>query len=88
MNEISSVRNSAAYGIGKIAQSLTGPKLQEAVSALIWALKDANKKVRYEAAFMLEGIGPEAKEAIPALTEALNDEDSSVRSGCRRSEED
>ncbi len=52
---------------------------KEAVPALIAALKDEDRSVRWIAASALGKIGPVAKEAVPALEAAARD-------GVRRAE--
>lgn len=52
---------------------------RDGVAALIVALRDADAKVRDEAAVGLAALGPVARTAIPALREALNDRDAGVR---------
>ena len=50
-----------------------------AVPALIEALKDENRQVRWRAASALGEIGPEASPAVPSLIDTLQDEDGYVR---------
>ena len=52
---------------------------QEAVSALIVALQDNDKRVRRRTAEALGEIGKPAQEAVPALIAALQDKDKGVR---------
>ena len=47
----------------------------EAAPALIKALRDKEKWIRYQGAIGLGQIGPEAKVAVPALIEALKNKD-------------
>ena len=67
----------AATALGGIGPAAA--KNEGAVSALIVALKDAERNVRWGAAYALGRIGPDAKDAVPALTEVLKDEDQNVR---------
>jgi HEAT repeat protein len=55
-----------------------GPEVQEAVPALIAALKDEGR--RRDAADALGAIGPGAKAAVPALLAVLKDRDAYTRS--------
>jgi HEAT repeat protein len=50
-----------------------------AVPALITALHDPDRNLRWYAASVLGDLGTEAAPAVPALTSALHDEDSEVR---------
>jgi HEAT repeat protein len=54
-----------------------GPRAAKAVPALLCALKDREKYVRYWAIEALGAIGPKAKDAIPALKEIADDENQS-----------
>ncbi|MBI2267673.1 MAG: HEAT repeat domain-containing protein [Armatimonadetes bacterium] len=68
-----SIRNSAAWALGKIGT--------HALPALLSALKNENEWTRLAAAKALEVMGAEACEAVAAQTEALQDAEMSVR--CR-----
>src|SRR5438270_562470 len=48
-----------------------GPKAKAAVTALVQALKDKNKRCMVVIS-VFSAIGPDAKEALPTLTEVLN----------------
>ncbi|MGB7443992.1 MAG: HEAT repeat domain-containing protein [Coleofasciculaceae cyanobacterium] len=65
------VRHDAADAVVKIGSP--------AVPALIEALNDENKQVRWRAASALGDIGAEASSAVPTLIETLQDEDEYVR---------
>jgi HEAT repeat protein len=65
------VRHDAANAIVKIGSP--------AVPALIEALKNENKQVRWRAASALGAIGTEASAAVPALITTLQDEDEYIR---------
>ena len=54
-------------------------KAEQALPALIEALKDENRFMRFEAAIALGYMGEEVEQIVPALVEALNDKDISVR---------
>ena len=56
-----------------------GFEAEDAVPALIEALKDNDAGVRRQSAWALGRIGAEAKDAVPALMEALEDNDADVR---------
>jgi formate dehydrogenase maturation protein FdhE len=53
--------------------------IQTSMVYLKGALKDADPKVRKEAAEVLERLGDKGKEAIPALVEAMKDKNDEVR---------
>jgi HEAT repeat protein len=54
-------------------------RIQTSLPYLLDSLKDADPKVRKEAAEVLERLGPALKKAVPALEAALRDKESSVR---------
>jgi hypothetical protein len=56
-----------------------GPAAAEALPALIAAIGDADKEVRWAAAKPIGNIGPAAAEAVAALAAALDDADKEVR---------
>jgi HEAT repeat protein len=66
-----SVRVTAAMALGNM-----GAAAQEAVPALIRALKDQDSQVRNWAATALGSIGPAAESAVPALKRAARIEGS------------
>jgi len=65
-----SVRQSAAWGLGTLRrQSAVANK---AAPALIEALKDENRDVRFHAVLALKEMGADASNAVPAITKVLN----------------
>jgi hypothetical protein len=54
-------------------------QILKVVPALMEALKDTNKSVRWEAAIALGNIPGDMRVAVPALVAALHDKDESVR---------
>ena len=61
-----SVRVGAAWTLGFIR-----PKNEEAIVALVRALRDDDEQVRILAAFALDGVGEQRDDAVPALKEML-----------------
>jgi len=56
-----------------------GPEAAPAIPALIQALRNQHRLVRFNSVYSLELLGPLAKDAVPALKAALNDSDPDVR---------
>jgi len=77
-DENSEVRENAAEGLKHF-----GPLAQEAVPALIKAIKEDNERVRYEACHALEEIGGRPED-VPALTGLLSDEIDDARAAGAR----
>ncbi len=74
------MRTNDAFALGRI-----GPA---AVPALIAALKDKDRQVRWYAASALGRIGPAAKEAVPALEAAARDGLRAAESALRKIRDD
>src|SRR5262249_52221379 len=72
-DENSEVRQDAAEGLKQF-----GPPAQEAVPALIKAIKEDDERVRHEACHALEEIGGRPED-VPALTGLLSDDIDHVR---------
>ena len=72
--QIPRMRAAAAQVLGDF-----GPAAQQAVPALVKALRDSNATLRLNAAFALGKIGARPKLAVPALVDRLDDPDEGVR---------
>jgi HEAT repeats len=72
------VKQAAATALGRI-----DPDPEQAVPALITALKDKNAAVRAAAATSLGQLGAEARDAVPALRTAQDDKDRGVSRAAR-----
>ena len=64
------VRRSAAWGIGSLRRQY--PEARRAMPALIDALSDSDRMVRFHAALALKEMGAEGSNAVPALTRIVD----------------
>lgn len=82
-NKNASVRAGAASNLGNIAapgsRNSVREQTRKAIPALVEALKDTDKTVRWAAAAALGNIPGDMRVAVPALIEALQDQDEMVR---------
>lgn len=78
-DEVSYVREHAAKALGLIGGDAIGPRLPEAVQALIGGLKAPERGVRKDSARALGQLGPAARAASAALREAAKDKEKDVR---------
>ena len=65
------VRESAAWGLSALRRKTVAA--DQAIPALIEALNDKARMVRFDATLALEEMGPDASNAVPALTKVLAD---------------
>lgn len=65
------VRRAAAYGISSLRRK--SPTVNQAMPALIGALTDTDRMVRFYAALALKEMGADASNAVPALTKVVAD---------------
>jgi HEAT repeat protein len=65
-------------GYAAVALGLIGTGKEDAIAALIQALKDEHYEVRLSVISALEEIGPEGRGVVLALAQALNDENPNV----------
>lgn len=65
------VRQAAAWGLGVLRRQTAAAN--QAIPALIDALRDNERMVRWHAAFALKEMGADASNAVPALTKVLAD---------------
>src|SRR5262245_51328408 len=72
-------RRQAAYALGRI-----GPPAQDAVPALIAALRDGDSEVRWQVTQALGRIGPAARAAVPALLGMVQEGHPDVRYTARQ----
>jgi HEAT repeat protein len=65
------VRQAAAWGIGSVRRQSSAAN--QAIPALIGALRDGERDVRFQAVLALKEMGADASNAVPALTKVLAD---------------
>jgi hypothetical protein len=65
------VRQAAAWGIGSVRRQSSAAN--QAIPALIAALKDGEQDVRFQAVLALKEMGADASNAVPAITRVLAD---------------